>query len=570
MAPLLRDGAERTAHVAALHAAAERYRWDDTAQALVDLYEQVLAAAPSELRRAPRERLALEQRLAENERLRVEEWQRHDAFREPIGSDGLRSRRARRRARRRRPARAACAAVQARAARTADEARARGVPGGDVRSAARLASRLRGRLHDHRQELRRARSCAGALVRRAPSRRPLPRAGHRRHRGLRRRRRRAVHRRQPARARHRRLRADGGPVRRGRAVDRRQAVAHALAARAQRRRRGRVPGPGHAPVRAAGRDVRGGPRARARADAAQRRPDAARRHAAQRAGHPHRRRVQPRLHRHRLGRLRRQAAGLVGRAPEDRLHRRPDARLLRRPALDRPRARDGRELPPPARPRLQRRVLEPVVAADPPRRGRGWLAGDVPLRLFHFSGFDHTHPHAALQAPEPHPARRARTTSRRSAEQYATELLAAGADDARVAVHVRDDRVGAAAQRRHAQRLSQARRSRRGRRAVRRRAGAGVPRAPERARAGRARRCGRHHDYLAALYEEREDLRRAYPNLAGVATPPATSAGRACTGAARCPAPLCRRRGDDAAAHRQTRRPARASRTRSASTSPAT
>ena len=82
VAPLLREGSARAAHVAALREAAAAYRWDDTALALLSLYEDVLATPPRELRRAPRERLVLEQRLAE-------EWQRHLAFREHIGSDGL-------------------------------------------------------------------------------------------------------------------------------------------------------------------------------------------------------------------------------------------------------------------------------------------------------------------------------------------------------------------------------------------------------------------------------------------------------------------------------------------------
>ncbi len=89
VAPLLREGPERSAHVDALRDAGRRYRWDATAQALVDLYEAVLVAPPRDLRHAARERLALEQRLAENEQLRHEEWQRHLAFRDEIGSDGL-------------------------------------------------------------------------------------------------------------------------------------------------------------------------------------------------------------------------------------------------------------------------------------------------------------------------------------------------------------------------------------------------------------------------------------------------------------------------------------------------
>jgi len=89
VAPLLREGPARSAHVGALRRAASRYRWDDTARALVGLYEHVLVAPPRELRRAPRERLALEQRLQANELLRQQEWQRHLDFREQIGSDGI-------------------------------------------------------------------------------------------------------------------------------------------------------------------------------------------------------------------------------------------------------------------------------------------------------------------------------------------------------------------------------------------------------------------------------------------------------------------------------------------------
>lgn len=88
-APLLDAGPARAGHVDALRAAAARYRWDDTAQALVRLYDEVLVAAPREVRRAPRERLALEQRLAETEFERQQEWRRYEAFREQIGSDGL-------------------------------------------------------------------------------------------------------------------------------------------------------------------------------------------------------------------------------------------------------------------------------------------------------------------------------------------------------------------------------------------------------------------------------------------------------------------------------------------------
>jgi len=89
VAPLLHDGAERAAHVGLLRHAADRYRWDDTAAKLVDLYDRVLVAAPRELRRAPRERLLVEERLEASERARALDWQRHLAFREEVGSDGL-------------------------------------------------------------------------------------------------------------------------------------------------------------------------------------------------------------------------------------------------------------------------------------------------------------------------------------------------------------------------------------------------------------------------------------------------------------------------------------------------
>ena len=89
VAPLLRAGPERAAHVATIRAAAERYRWDDTAQRLVELYDRVLVAPPRELRSAPRQRLFVEQRLLETEHARALEWQRHLAFRDEIGSDGL-------------------------------------------------------------------------------------------------------------------------------------------------------------------------------------------------------------------------------------------------------------------------------------------------------------------------------------------------------------------------------------------------------------------------------------------------------------------------------------------------
>jgi glycosyltransferase involved in cell wall biosynthesis len=89
VAPLLEAGPARERHVELLREAGERYRWDATAAALVDLYEAVVVARPRGLRQAARERLYLEQRLEQTEELRQEEWRRGLAFREQIGSDGL-------------------------------------------------------------------------------------------------------------------------------------------------------------------------------------------------------------------------------------------------------------------------------------------------------------------------------------------------------------------------------------------------------------------------------------------------------------------------------------------------
>ena len=89
VAPLLHPGRQRDAHVAVLRGAAAAYRWDATAKALVRLYERLVVTPPRELRRATRDRVALEQRLTDNELLRIEEWERFAAFREQIGDDGL-------------------------------------------------------------------------------------------------------------------------------------------------------------------------------------------------------------------------------------------------------------------------------------------------------------------------------------------------------------------------------------------------------------------------------------------------------------------------------------------------
>ena len=74
-------------------------------------------------------------------------------------------------------------------------------------------------------------------------------------------------------------------------------MAAAPPAGARRRRRDRLPRPRHPALRADRRRLRGGARARPRAQPAQHRADAARRPQAERAGHPDRGRLQPRLHR---------------------------------------------------------------------------------------------------------------------------------------------------------------------------------------------------------------------------------------------------------------------------------
>ncbi|MDX6718201.1 MAG: hypothetical protein QOJ63_455 [Solirubrobacteraceae bacterium] len=79
---LLHAGAARRAHVAGLRAAARRYRWDETARALIDVYEELLIAPRREAHRARR-------LLLEGERLREQEWRRFEDFRTHVGGDGL-------------------------------------------------------------------------------------------------------------------------------------------------------------------------------------------------------------------------------------------------------------------------------------------------------------------------------------------------------------------------------------------------------------------------------------------------------------------------------------------------
>lgn len=89
VAPLLHPGEARRAHVESLRTAASRYRWDDTARALIEVYDELLAAPALEARRGTRQRLQLEQQLERSEMLRLQEWQRFQRFQDEIGSDGL-------------------------------------------------------------------------------------------------------------------------------------------------------------------------------------------------------------------------------------------------------------------------------------------------------------------------------------------------------------------------------------------------------------------------------------------------------------------------------------------------
>lgn len=88
-APLLVAGDAREAHISAVRAAGERYRWDATAGALLEIYRELVTTPPRSGRRGPRERLLLRARL---EGLDLElklERQRHARFREEIGEDGV-------------------------------------------------------------------------------------------------------------------------------------------------------------------------------------------------------------------------------------------------------------------------------------------------------------------------------------------------------------------------------------------------------------------------------------------------------------------------------------------------
>ena len=160
----------------------------------------------------------------------------------------------------------------------------------------------------------------------------------------------------------------------------------------------------------------GGRRPAARAPAggqpAPHRAHAARRPQARRDRHPRRRLVQPRLCRLRRGPETERAAGLVVGAAGHRLPGGPGARLLRRPALDGLRAGPRGGPLHPARPRLQRRLLEPGRARRLRRRGNALRGGRPSAALLPLQRLRSRAPAPALQAPGPHPAERAAGAAR--------------------------------------------------------------------------------------------------------------------------------------------------------------
>lgn len=147
--------------------------------------------------------------------------------------------------------------------------------------------------------------------------------------------------------------------------------------------------------------------------------------------------------------------------------------------------------------------------------GGTWHAADAPLRLFHFSGFDRTRPHL-LSKHQDRISLAEQPDLARLCQLYANELLAAGADDVRdwpysyattpsgiplnaVIRSLYRGRVAAGTTRGLSDALSE--------RAFIEHLNAPAPPAAG-GDAGVT-------NYLAALYEAREDLRRAYPDIAG-------------------------------------------------------
>ena len=146
-----------------------------------------------------------------------------------------------------------------------------------------------------------------------------------------------------------------------------------------------------------------------------------------------------------------------------------------------------------------------------------WLAGEVPLRLFHFSGFDQTRPdilskHQDRIALAEHP------DLAELCRSYAVDLLAAGAEEVRDWPYTYASTASGiplnAVVRNVYRRLAAAGQNggsvfeEKGERAF-----VGHLNAPAPAAAGGQAGIT---NYLAALHDEREDLRRAYPDISGV------------------------------------------------------
>ena len=272
------------------------------------------------------------------------------------------------------------------------------------------------RLHDRRPQLPRARPHAGGVVPRAPPRRPLHGAGDGRAVRAPAARRRRVRRARaaPDRPAGGRARADADAVRRQGARDGAQADAARLAAGA-RRDRGAVPRPGHRGLRRAGRHRRAGGAARHRA----RRRTRWSRCRATTASPPSTACTSPASSTSASSASARAAAvpALVGRAPRARLRRGRRAGPVRRPEVGRLRALLLGP-PRPARPRLQRRVLEPADARASRAAG---AAGRSTARRCASSTTAATRRRGRTQLskfqsePEPRHVRRAPAAARRSA-----------------------------------------------------------------------------------------------------------------------------------------------------------